>query len=886
VFQPTPAEEVDDELDFHIQMTIRRNVENGMSPDEARRDAVGRLGDLEQVKRVCEESGERRMMKMRRREWTADLGQDLRFAFRQMRSNAVFSVVAILTLAIGIGANTAVFSVVSGVLLRPLPYPESDQLVRLWTRFSPESGYEGEDFPLSPREAVEYRDATSMMETVTYYNGGFSTLTGDGSEPQRLQTTWGSFELFPLLGVEPQVGRWFTEMEDAPNGPSVVVLSHDLWTARFGQDREILGRTITLDGASAEVVGVMPPGFGFPDRDQRLYRPIQLDDADPGGWGWHGVRAVGRLDPGRALEQADAEMASLVEGWREEYGHPQAGHTIYLRPLQTDVVRNVRGTLWLLMASVGLVLLIASANVANLLLARGEARAREVSLRVALGAGRLRIIRQLLTESLVLSGTGAVLGAALAAGAVRAALLIDPDVLPRAEGVAIDLPVLVFTILVALASALLFGLVPALQTRTGPGRATLATETRSATSMSGRRVRSAFVMAEVALSLLVVVSAGLVTRSFVELVQVDPGVRADGRLTFSVDLPSTAYESLDEVRTGVGELVGRLEAIPGVTSATFTSSLPLVNGGRWLPDFRIEGRPRPAAGERMMSATTSVVTPGYVHTMGIEVLRGRAFDEGDRDGTLLVALVNQEAVQVYWAGDDPVGQRIGFSYESDTIPWATIVGVVGDTRTGGLRADISPQIYLPHGQQQGFWGATINSGSMVLETAVDPVSVVPAARRALAEVDSDLPLSNIRTMQDVVARSVAQSRLTTGLLGSFGVMALLLAMVGVYGVVSYSVARRTREIGIRVALGANRSKVVRMMVREGAWPALIGVGLGLLAALALTTYLSDLLYRVSPTDPATFVGLSLFLAGVGILASWIPSWRATRVPPTEALRQE
>jgi predicted permease len=884
IFQPTPAEEVEEELDFHLRMTIRKNMEEGMSPEAARRDALQRLGDIEQVRRACRESGERRRKKMTRREWFGDLGQDLRFAFRQIRKNPVFAAVAILTLAVGIGANTAVFSVVNGVLLRPLPYPDQDELVRVWTRFLPESGYEGEDFPLSPREAVEYRDATTVMETVAYYDGGSSTLTGEGSEPQRLPTVWASFELFPLLGVQPQIGRWFSEEEDAPDGPSVVVLSDELWAARFGRDPSVLGRTITLDGTSAEVVGIMPAGFGFPDRSQRLYRPVQLDDTDPGGWGWHGVRTVSRLASGRSLAQADAELASLVSGWRQEYGHPQVGHSLYLRPLRADVVRGVSGTLWLLMASVGLVLLIAAANVANLLLARGESRAREVSVRVALGAGRLRIVRQLLTESVVLAAMGALLGVVLAWGAVRAALFIDPSVLPRTEGISMDLTVLGFTAVVALGSAFLFGMAPALQTKAGASN--VVTESRSTSSSGGRRLRRALVVSEVALSLLVVVSAGLVGRSFVELVRVDTGVESEGRLTFNVELAGVAYPSLDEVKAGIAQLIDGLEAIPGVTSASFTSSLPLVNGARWLPDFRIEGRPRPTAGERMMSAATSVVTPGFVETMGIDVIRGRAFTRADRASDLLVALVNREAMEVYWPGEDPVGQRIGFSYGSDTIPWATVVGVVENTRVDDPRGDIRPQIYLPHEQEQGFWGAATNAGTFVLHTAVDPSTVVPSARRAVATVDPNLPLSAVRTMEDVVDGSVAQSRLTSGLLGSFGIMALLLAMVGVYGVVSYSVARRTREIGIRVALGADRRQVVGMMVKEGARPALIGVAAGLAGAFFLTSYLSDLLFRVSPTDPLIFATLPIALSAVAVLASWIPSLRATRVPPTEALRQE
>jgi len=884
VFRLSPREEVDEEFAFHVEMAVRRNIAKGMDPEEARREAERGFGEMERVKAECRRSGRRRMKKMGRREWFGDLWMDLRFAGRQLRNNPVFAAVAVVTLAVGIGANTAVFSVVNGVLLRPLPYEEPQDLIRLWARFLPESGYEDEAFPISPREAVEYRDATSVLGEIAYYSFGSYTFTRAGASPQELPVIQASADLFTMLGVPPGLGRWFSKDEDVPGGPAVAVLSHALWTSRFAADPNIIGQSMTLSGVSFEIVGVMPEAFGFPSPETRVYVPFQMNELDPGGWGWHGIHAIGRLAPGRSLEQADAELQSLILAWREEFGHPQVGHSIYLTPLREDVVRGVSSMLWLLRGAVVLVLLIASANVANLLLARGESRMREVSLRVALGAGRFRILRQLLTEGIVLAGAGALLGVGLAQLLVRGALIINPDVLPRTETIAMDLPVLGFTVAVALGSAILFGLAPALHAQVRPG-AGLAAGTRAAGSSRGNRLRSALVVSEVALSLLVVVSAGLVTRSFVEIVRVDTGVDIEGRLTFTVGLPDARYVTSEEVRLGIRQIVDRMGAIPGVTSAAFSSSLPLT-GARYLPDFRIEGRPRPESGERMLSAATHVVTPGYTETMGIGLVAGRRLDGGDRYGSGRVALIDEEALRLFWPGEDPLGRRIGFQFGSDTIPWATIVGIVENTRADGLQADIRPQIYLPHGQEQGFWGANERSGAVVLETAVDPLSLVPAVRSELAEADDELPLTNVRTMQDIMDNSVAQPRLTSGLLGSFGLMALLLAMVGVYGVVSYSVARRTKEIGVRIALGAETQRVVGLMVWEGARPALWGIALGLIVAWGAGSLLEGFLFGVSPTDPLTFVSLSLFLAAVALLASWIPSRRAAGVAPTEALREE
>ena len=883
VFRPTATEEVDEELRFHIEMSIRENLDRGMTRDEAEREAVARFGDLEAVKAACRASRERRDGKMERREWLGDLGQDLRFASRQIRKNPGFAAVAILTLALGIGANTAVFSVVRGVLLEPLGYAQPDGLMRVWARFLPESGYTGDRFSVSPAEAIDYREYSTTTASVGYYRLDGVTLTGEGAEPQRLRAVLASYDMLPLLGVPPVLGRWFTRDEDRPGGPDAVILSNGLWTSRFGADPGVVGRVISVNGVQCEVVGVMPRGFRFPERVDDLYLPFRMDEDNPGGKANHSVLALARLAPGVTLQQAEAELEALTLAWREEFGHPQPGHNIYPVDLHGDVVGDVSRPLWMLMATVVLVLVIASANVANLLLARGETRTHEVALRTALGAGRGRIARQLLTESLVLATAGAACGVGLAVLGLRATRLLDPDALPRMEQIGLDPWVLGFTALVTLGAVLLFGLAPALQSVMRPGNQ-VGSEGRATGSALGKRIRSALVTLEVALSVVVVLSAGLVARSFAQLMSVDTNMDTESRLVFGVELPVSDYATGPERATTFARIVERVEAVPGVASAAVVSNLPL-SGQVWLPDFHIQGRTPPAPGERKLSASMLLITPGYMETMGIDVVAGREFALSDGPGAEMVALVSREAARVYWPDGDALGSQIGLGYEHGSRPWMTVVGIVYDTPTGDLDDEVRPQIYVPLAQTEESLGGTMAGGSVVLRTSVDPTSVVPSLRRAVAEIDPDLPLASLGTMDDVVKTVTAQPRLASGLLGIFALAAFLLAVVGVYGVVAYSVARRTREIGVRLALGARQRQVIGLMVREGARPALIGVAVGVLAALAATSLLRDLLFGVSPTDPVTFVSVPLVLVFISLLASWIPARASTRVTPVEALRE-
>ncbi|NKB89156.1 MAG: FtsX-like permease family protein [Acidobacteria bacterium] len=820
-----------------------------------------------------------------REKWRAEtVFQDIGFALRQIKADPGFSITAIFILAVAIGASTAVFSAVNGVVLRPLPYPEPDSLYRVFTRFLPESGYDFEQFTPSPREIVAYSDATEALVDVGLFDGFSLTFTAEGLDPTRLSAVGLDDRMMNVLGVHAEIGRRFGA-EDMLGKATfttvlapVALLSHRLWVDQYGSDPAIVGQTMTLDGSITEIIGVMPAGFSFPSPDTDIYVPYPVDRVDPGDWGWHGISAIGRLADGVTIEQAREELAALNARWREEFGHPQEGHFLYLEELHGSLIGDAREALWMLMAAVLLVLTIGAVNVASLLLARGETRASEIRLRMALGAGRARLIRQMLTESTVLAVSATVLGVGLAGLGLDAVLAVNPRALPRMDGIAIDTTVLGFSLLACAGTALVFGLAPAVQA----SRASMSERT-SADGAARKRLRSLLVSTEVAISVVVVLSAGLVVRSFTHLSQLDAGFNSEGRITFGMYLPEPTYPTNEEVRIGVTRLVDELRATPGVTGVAFTSALP-ISGPTAYPDFYVQGRPEPAPGERRSSAQTIVATPGYMNTMGIDVLAGRAFEATDTVNAPPVAIFNQTAVDTYWPGENPVGDFVQIA--AADAPWIEVVGVIEDVRTEGLDREIQPQLYLPFEQEQGFWQATSRIGSFVIRTPGDPTQLVPGARAAVAAIDPNLPLENIRTAEDLVARSLAGPRLITGLLGGFAGIALLLALVGVYGIVSHSVARRTREIGIRQALGAGRTRVLWMMVREGAAPAFVGLGIGLAAAFVVTEALTDLLYQVSPRDPATFVALPIALAGVAVFASWIPSRRATRVTPVEALRSE
>jgi putative ABC transport system permease protein len=882
VVPPTVEREVDEEFDHHVEMRVRDLRAEGWTEDDARREAVRRFGDMDRLKADCRDLGTRRDVEMDRRLWWDEVRQDLRYAVRQLRRAPSFAAITILTLGVAIGANSAVFSVVNAVLLQPLPYPESDRLTTLWTRYLPPSGFDIPQFAISGPEILDYQETTRTLESLGIYYVSSRTVTGDGEAAERVRVGEISATVFPTLEVQAELGRWFTPEEDVPDGPAVAMLSHALWVDRFGADPTVLGRSILMNGVSTEVVGVMPEGFAYPGEAQ-AWVPLGLARENQGGRGGHGLYAVGRLAEGMTDADVDAELEVVRERWAQEYEHNVA-HYIFARDLHEEVVGDAPRRLRLLMAAVGLVLLIACANIANLLLARAERRQSEVAVRRTLGAGRGRITRQLATESIVLAGLSALAGLGLAQLGLRALVAIDPEALPRLDEVRLDGQVLLFTLAVTVLTALLFGVLPAYLSgrRASP---TLASS--SGRAVGGRRrstLRRMLVSGEVAMSLVVVVLAALVVRSFAALASTDPRMDPANLVTFSVSLPETSYPDTEIVPAEMERMLDGLRALPGVESATATTSLPFRGMSQW--DFQLNDRPARQEGEMAWNAGISHVADGYFETLGIPILDGRTIEAQDRRDGQLVAVVSEAMAERYWPGERVIGKQFGYAFDEIETPWITIVGLVPDPVTSSLDAEPYPHVYIPQSQAGVSTYDVPRSMQIAVRGSTSAESVLPGIRQAMSDFDSDLALYQLSTMEDIVSASVAGPRVTTNLLGVFAVIALMLAAVGVYGVISYSVAGRTREIGVRVALGAERSEITRLILGEGARPVVVGVVVGLAGAWFSTRLVESMLYDVEPTDPVTFSTIPLVLLTVGVVASLIPALRATRIAPTEALREE
>jgi putative ABC transport system permease protein len=803
---------------------------------------------------------------------------DFRYAIRSLARQPGFTAAAVLTLALGIGATTSMFSVVRGVLLEPLPYERPDQLVSLWTRYLPQSGQDIPQFPLSPPEMIDYREQTRLMQDVVPYGMLDRTLGGDADAPQRVRTGFLGEGMFELLGVRAAIGRTFAPEEEEPDAAPVVVLSHGLWQDRFGGDTSIVGGTVLLNGEATRVVGVMPDAFVFPDASVELWAPFGLNEATATNRFAHYLLALGRLRTGATLEQAQQEMETITAAWNTEHEHHAMGHFIFLRGFHDDLVGDRGRALWLLMAAVGLLLVIAAANVANLLLARMESRHTEIAVRAAIGASRARIAKQLLVESFVLAGAGAALGVLLAAWATPALLAVYPEAIPRTQAVRLDGTVLGFALITGVATALLFGLVPALRRQTPA--AALAT-TRATGGRAPVRLRSALVGAEAALGVLVILAAGLVTRTFVQLTKVETGVRNEGLLLFDLQLPAADYPG-DAVPQAYASLLDRLRALPGVREVGATTSVPIVD----IPvrqDMLIEGEPAPRSDQAASSAHLISVHPGYFEALGIPLRDGRGFHHSDREGSLLVAVVNEAAARAYWAGD-AVGKR--FRYPGDAQPWITVAGVVGNTKVESLREADRPQVFLPHRQLRTAQGSIGRSFTVVVRTDLDPVELAQPVRGVVREVDSRLSVANLRTMDGVLSTALAPERFTASLLGGFAVAALVLAAIGVYGVTAYAVTSRTREIGIRMALGARAVRVLLKVMSESVQPVVVGAACGLAVGLAGAGVVSRLVFGVGVRDPVTFIGAPILLLLVAAGATYLPARRASRVDPMEALRYE
>jgi putative ABC transport system permease protein len=809
------------------------------------------------------------------------LWQDIRYGFRMLLKKPGFTAVAILALALGVGANTAIFSVVNGVLLRPLPFKDSDRLVRLgeWSKQVPTMSISYPNFK-------DWREQNHVFEGIAATQFDSYNLTG-ADEPERLLGRNVSWNFFDVLGVTPAVGRSFREEEDHAGAPRVCVISNSLWQRRFSSDQKIVGKAVTLNGEPYTVVGVLPAGYRFGTQTD-VFAPIGLGEASermaPRD-NHPGIYAVARMKPGVTFEQAEAEMKSIAARLAAAYPKTNTGNGVTITPLREYFVGDIRTSLLVLLGAVGLVLLIACANVANLLLARAASRYREIAVRTALGASRFRIIRQLLTESLILGVISGTVGLLLAMWGVDVLRRASLDIIPTTADISLDRNVLFFTLGISLLTGVLFGLAPALQASKPELNEALKEGGRSgAESPARNRVRSLLVVAEVALSLMLLVGAGLLVRSFVQLLRTDPGFEPRNLLTFSL-----SYRvGKDEGRKAANffkAVEERIRALPGVEAVAVSNGVPMLGASETM--VQIEGRPSAEPGKQLFTVAY-YPTKDFLKAMGIRLVRGRFFDEHDTQDSPLVAVIDEEFARLYFPGEDPVGKFFEGSPEMN-IPHTEIVGVVAHVKNYGLDTPGPVQAELYRSREQvpdRFQPLLADRVSLVVRTSGDPAAMAPAVRRAVQEIDPNQPVFNVNTMEQVLSDSVASQRLSMLLLSIFAAVAMTLAAVGIYGVMSYAVAQRTHEFGIRMALGAEGRDVLRMVVRQGMLLALAGVGAGLLGALALTRVMSSLLYGVSATDPLTFAGVPLVLACVALAACLIPARRATKVDPMVALRYE
>ena len=800
------------------------------------------------------------------------LWQDIRYGARMLLKNRVFTLVAVLTLALGIGANTAIFSLVYSLLLRPLPYTQQDRIF-----FINNNNLEG-DWPLSEPEFVEFRDQSKTFESMAAIDMDWVSLTGSG-EPLRIMAMIPSAPLSSVLGVQPSMGRWFTAEEDRIGKNGVVVISDGLWKRAFGSDPTILGKVITLNDMPRMIIGIMPKGFQFLDDRAELWLPLAIEPSkfDETSVVNHNRVAIGRLKDGIDVRVAEKEMTAIAQGMNQKYPDQyQKEDRVHLRPVRDVLVGEIKTPLLLLLGAVGFVLLIACANVANLFLARGEARHKEIAIRTALGASASRIIRLLFVESILLAWIGGAVGLAIAFWGLDALIAISPD-LRGLQEIKIDPPILGFTFLISALSGILFGMAPALQMARGNVQTALKDATRGTTSgLRGSRVRKSLVVSEIALSVVLVIGAGLLIRSFHNLQQVSPGFNFQNVLIVRFDLPPTRYSQTSQAADFYQRLQERINALPAVRSSAEAVFVPLFNSeSNWA--FEMEGRSQ----EGVKSAYYNLVSSDYFKTLEVPLKRGRFFSKQDQEKPEGAVIINETMARQFWPNEDPIGKRINVSL--GTRIWREIVGVVGDIRTVNLGSVPDAQMYFPLIDVPF---ASIRSGNLIIRTQSNPLSLVEPVKSAIRSMDPNLPFATVRTLEEVVSLSVSQPRFTTALLGLFASIAMLLAAVGIYGVISYSVAQRVHEIGVRMALGARSNQILSLVVGQGVMLAAIGIGIGLVAALILTRLLSSLLFEVTSTDPATFVVISLLLGIVALIASYIPARRAAKVDPMIALRYE
>ena len=807
--------------------------------------------------------------------------RDLRQAIRSLIRQPAFTTVVVITLALGIGATTAIFTVVNAVILEPLPYAQPDRLVFIHSQF-PSIGFD--KFWISPPEYRDLQQHARSYSEIGAWRTGQVSLSGLDS-PMRVTSAVASAELFSTLGVPPRLGRAFDTREDAEGVEPVVVISHRLWQSAFGGDVSLVGRRIEVNGTQRTLVGVMPPGFDIEDAGVDVWLPLALPPS-PTNRGSHFLNLVGRLAPGVTLDRARSEMGVLLSQWRDfaPSGHVpnDSTHRVVIKSLREEVVGDVRPALLILLGAVGLVLLIACANVANLLLARAEARQKEIAVRSALGAGRGRLLRQFLTESTTLAVLGGAVGLLFGYWGLTALLAASPDSVPRAAEIGLDGRVLIFTLGVSLLTGLLFGLAPLLHLSPRTMGLALKEGGQRSTATSGRmKLRRLLVISEVALAVILVVGAGLLLRSFAALQRVDPGFDPRGLLTFQLFLTQASYPEPADRIGFFDRLSRRLAELPGVTGVAAMSGLPPLRDVN-ANDTGFEGKQQTPDGPVHNVDYYQVVSGEYFETMGIPIVDGRAFTASDDAEATPVAIINERLARVFYSGENPIGQRVRPS-GPESIPWFTIVGIAKDVKQGGLAEQAGTELYF-HYPQTGNLGP--RSMNVVVRATRDPMSIAEDVRRAVWSVDRSLPLAHLQSMEANLAGSISRPRFLTRLLGLFAGLALVLAAIGTYGVLSYSVAERRKEIGIRMALGAGAHMVMGMVMRDGLAMAALGLVAGLLGALALTRLLSSLLFGVGTTDAVTFFAAPAVLGVVALIACYIPARRATLVDPMHAIREE
>jgi putative ABC transport system permease protein len=875
-WRPRVADEVDEEMAFHIEMRTRELVAGGMDPESARREASRRFGDLRRMRTTLHALGHERNLHMQRTQYLGELWQDITFTWRQLVKNPGFTAVAVLTLALGIGGTTAIFSAVYAVVLRPLPVREPSRLLLVG------ENYGGEPQVMSVGNYVDTNAA------VTGFEGGLSALNyanfnlSDGATPERVVGARVTANYFDVIGVRPMLGRTFTVEEDRPGNDRVVVLSHRIWTRRFGASASMLGRDVRMNGASYTVVGVMPASFDLTSDSEELWAPIAFTPAQRAMHDEHYLTINGRLKPGYTIEQVQTELDAAATRLRHDFPKDNPTLSFGVVPFVDRFVGDYKQRLLVLLAAVALVLLIACGNVANLLLARGASRAREIAVRAALGAGRWRIARQLLTESAILALVAAVAGVAIAYWSIGALVSWSPPDVPRLEQARIDPLAVGFAVVVALVSSAVFGAAPALRVSRPDVNMGLREGGRGSTGGVRDRVRAGLIVGEVALSVLLLFGAGLLIRSAIALQRTDPGFNPRGVLSARLTLPATSYSEPARIVSTLNQIVDAAGKIPGATSVAMTSYAAMGSGGG-TNGIVPEGKPPDP--QNLIHSTLRVTTPGFFETMGVPIVKGRNFNDTDRAGGQLVAIVSERLAALAFPGQDPIGKRITCCTPgADAVK--IIVGVAGDIRSRGPAVEPRPEFYLPLAQVPDVVWNWFRTVYLIARTPGDPTAVIKPLNAVVARIDPDLPLFDVRTMEQRLSGTLATARFNTLLLAILGGMGLVLAASGIYGVIAYFVSQRRQEIGVRIALGATPRAVVRLVLGQVMRPVALGTVVGLAGALAASRVLSGQLVGVGRADPLTITAVTATLIVVALVASAVPARRAAEVDPARALQAE